>query len=146
MPFAEVSVNSPIAQRRAFSYSIPSDLKVKVGQAVWVPFGAKTLQGIVLELVEYPSVEETREIAGVIDSEPLLSPAHVSLAQWISLHYLSSLFASIALMLPPGFERRVKTYISRTPGIVEIPACSDDYQKQIIETGFSKGKSKLERP
>ncbi|MFC2122170.1 hypothetical protein ACFLRP_00600, partial [Bacteroidota bacterium] len=39
MGYAEVSVNSPAAQRRTFSYSVPHGLSVEVGQAVWVPFG-----------------------------------------------------------------------------------------------------------
>ncbi len=114
MGYAEVSVNSPVAQRRTFSYAIPPDLSIDVGQAVWAPFGEKLLQGIVLELSPYPAVEETREIAGIIDPQPLLSPARVSLAHWISQHYLSPLFDAVALMLPPGFERRVVTFISPT--------------------------------
>jgi len=56
MRYAEVSVNSPVAQRRIFSYAIPSNLSVEAGQAVWVPFGDKLLQGIVVELSDYPSV------------------------------------------------------------------------------------------
>ncbi len=101
MGYAEVCVNSPIAQRRAFSYAIPSGLSIDVGQAVWVPFGDKLLQGIVLELSLYPSVEETREITGVIEPRPLLSPPQVLLARWLSEHYLSPLFDAVALMLPP---------------------------------------------
>ena len=42
MRYAEVSVNAPAAQRQTFSYSIPSELTVDVGQAVYVPFGQKT--------------------------------------------------------------------------------------------------------
>jgi len=115
MGYAEVSVNSPIAQRRTFSYAIPSGLSINVGQAVWVPFGDKLLQGIVLELTDCPSVEETKEIAGVIESHPLLSPPQVLLARWLSEHYLSPLFDAVALMLPPGFERKVVTFISIPP-------------------------------
>jgi primosomal protein N' (replication factor Y) len=112
MRYAEVSVNSPVAQRRTFSYAIPPHLDIDVGQAVWVPFGDKLLQGIVLELTDYPAVEETKEIADVIEPRPLLSPAHVLLAGWISQHYLSPLFDAVALMLPPGFERKTVTFIS----------------------------------
>ena len=112
MRYAEVCVNSPVAQRRTFSYAIPFGLSVDVGQAVWVPFGEKLLQGIVLELSQYPAVEETREITGVIEPQPLLSSRQISLARWISEHYLSPLFDAVALMLPPGFERRVITIIS----------------------------------
>ncbi|MEE8193871.1 MAG: hypothetical protein V3T73_00020, partial [Dehalococcoidales bacterium] len=72
MPYAEVSVNSPVAQRQMFSYAIPQGLSIEVGQAVWVPFGDKVLQGIVWELSHYPSVEQTREIAGVISPQRLL--------------------------------------------------------------------------
>jgi len=115
MKYAEVSVNSPVAQRRTFSYAIPSGLSVDVGQAVWVPFGEKILQGIVLELSPYPAVEETREIIDVIEPHPLLSPAQVMLARWISEYYLSPLFDTVALMLPPGFKRKALTFISTTP-------------------------------
>ena len=81
MGYAEVSVNSPVAQRQTFSYAVPSGLAVKVGQAVWVPFGERMLQGIVLELSDYPSVTETREIVGIIDPRPLLSSSQVRLAR-----------------------------------------------------------------
>ena len=76
MKYAEVSVNSPVAQRRAFSYAIPEGLDVRPGQAVLVPFGERVLQGIVLELTALPAVEDTKDILSVIDPEPLLSPAH----------------------------------------------------------------------
>ncbi|MFC1864592.1 primosomal protein N' [Chloroflexota bacterium] len=120
MGYAEVCVNSPVAQRRAFSYAIPPALSIDVGQAVWVPFGEKLLQGIVLELSDYPAVEDTREIAGIIEPHPVLSPAHVSLAYWLSQHYLSPLFDAVALMLPPGFERKALTFIS-------IPSIPNDF-------------------
>ena len=134
MRYAEVSVNSPVAQRRTFSYAIPSGLSVEVGQAVWVPFGEKILQGIVLELSPHPAVEETREIIDVIELHPLLSPAQVMLARWISEHYLSPLFDAVALMLPPGFERKALTFISMTPNpdahtLSSLPPA----QKQVFE-------------
>ncbi|HEY51244.1 MAG TPA: primosomal protein N' [Dehalococcoidia bacterium] len=112
MKYAEVSVNSPVAQRRAFSYAIPPHLNVEVGQAVWVPFGERTLQGIVMALTPHPAVEETRDIIDVIESRPLLSPIQLQLARWISDYYLSPLFDAVALMLPPGFERRTLTFVS----------------------------------
>ncbi len=114
MPYAEVSVNSPIARRLTFSYTIPSDLSINIGQAVWVPFGNKVLQGIVLEINQYPFFEQTREIVGVIGENPLLSPKQVELARWLSEYYLCPVFDAVALMLSPGFERKAITYISAT--------------------------------
>ena len=86
MIYAEVSVNSPAAQRRSFSYTVPPELNIDIGQAVLVPFGDKILQGIVVALGPYPAVEETREIAGVIEARPVLSPSQIVLAHWISEH------------------------------------------------------------
>ncbi len=141
MGYAEVSVNSPIAQRRTFSYTLPADLSVDVGQAVWVPFGDKLLQGIVLELTDYPSVEETKEIAGIIEPRPMLSPAHVFLARWISEHYLSPLFDAVALMLPPGFERKVLTFICRPPTTQEPDISSlTREQRYVVELVCRQGK------
>ena len=144
MRYAEVSVNSPVAQRRTFSYAIPPGLSLAVGQAVWVPFGDKILQGIVLELSPYPAVEDTREIIGVIEPHPLLSPAQVSLARWISEHYLSPLFNAVAPMLPPGFERKAVTLVSVTPGadLNEISTLPPG-QRQAFELVQKQGKTPL---
>jgi len=117
MHYAEVVVNSPGAQRRTFCYAVPSNMSLEVGHAVEVPFGPKVAQGIVVELSEIPSVEDTREIKGFIDPQPIISPTHIKLARWISDHYLSPISDAVALMTPPGFERRVITYLTAIPNI-----------------------------
>ena len=119
MGYAEVCVNSPAAQRRAFSYAIPSGLNIQVGQAVFVPFGARLLQGIVLKLTEQPAVEETREIVGIIEPLPVLSSAQVKLVYWLSDYYLASIFDVVSLMLPPGFGRKALTFLTAS--------CSDGF-------------------
>ncbi len=141
MGYAEVCVNSPIAQRRTFSYAIPPSLSIDVGQAVWVPFGEKLLQGIVSELSDYPAVEETKEIVGIIEPHPILSPARVSLAYWISQHYLSPLFDAMALMLPPGFERKALTFISisSVPDDFGLPSLTQE-QRHILDLVQRQGK------
>jgi primosomal protein N' (replication factor Y) len=133
MGYAEVAVNSPVAQRRTFSYSIPPSVDLKVGQAVLVPFGSKVLQGIVFELTGYPAVEETKEVAGVIDPLPVLSPVQIELARWISEHYLVSLFDTVALMLPPGFERKLVTlfHLSLESSTAAVNSLTPE-QKQLL--------------
>jgi primosomal protein N' (replication factor Y) len=134
MRYAEVSVNSPVAQRQTFSYSLPPGLVIDIGQAVWVPFGDKLLQGVVLELTDQPAVEETKDIAGVIEPRPILSQNHVQLARWISNYYLSPLFDAVALMLPPGFERRPLTLVSARPVPDDFDLASlTPEQRQVIQ-------------
>ncbi len=139
MSYAEVAVNSPGAQRRTFCYAVPPD--IMVGHAVWVPFGPRILQGVVLELTEYPSVEDTREVAGLIDPRPILSQPQVTLARWISEYYLAPLFDATALMMPPGFERRVLTFIHPVPHPPESAVYSlNPRQRALLNLIGRKGK------
>jgi len=144
MRYAEVSVNSPVATRQTFSYAIPPYLRIEAGQAVWVPFGDKTLQGIVLTLNDHPSVENTKEIADIIEPQPLLSPDYVKLARWISDYYLSPLFDAVSLMLPPGFERRPVTFISLAKDVTQDDLSSlNEKQKQVLSLVKRAGKANL---
>jgi len=144
MRYAEVSVNSPIKASQTFSYCIPPHLNIELGQAVWVPFGDKLLQGIVLELTDYPSVEDTKEIAGIIEPKPLISPSQVKLAYWISEYYLSPLFDSVALMLPPGFERKIIIFLSIPKDAPEVDLSSlNEKQRYIIRLVQREGKVNL---
>jgi len=144
MGYAEVAVNSPIAQRRTFSYTIPPHLALTPGQAVWVPFGSKVLQGIVFDLTDYPAVEETREIAGLIDPDPLLTSIQIKLARWISEYYLAPLFDAAALMLPPGFERKLVTFFQLSPQSSPLADASlIPEQKQLLKR-LEKGRVSLE--
>jgi primosomal protein N' (replication factor Y) len=92
-------------------------MSIEVGHAVEVPFGPRVAQGIVVELSDIPSVEDTREITGLLDPQPIISPIHIELARRISNYYLSPISDAVALMTPPGFERRVITYLSAVPDV-----------------------------
>ena len=144
MSYAEVAVDFPLAQPRTFSYSIPPNISVSVGHAVWVPFGPRLVQGIVLALSAQSQVEDTREIAEAIDPHPILFPHQVKLAQWIAERYLSSYFDAAALMLPPGFERRVLTFAQPSPNPSELAISSLTAQQHKLLTVLeSKGRLEL---
>ena len=114
MRFAEVAVDAPMQPGRTFSYGIPQTLEVRAGQLVRVPFGARTLQGIVFALAASPQVAETKDIAAVVFDEPLLDGARLRLARWISEYYICSLFEAAAPMLPPGGRVRARTRLTPT--------------------------------
>jgi primosomal protein N' (replication factor Y) len=141
MNYAEVAVNSP-GSRSTFSYAVPPGLNVSASQAVWVPFGSRLIQGIVLRLSDEPSVKETKEIAGIVADFPLLSPIQIKLAQWISEHYFAPPFDALALMLPPGFERRAITFFQLTDSQANLPLTPE--QKQVLH--IMRGKKKTSLP
>jgi primosomal protein N' (replication factor Y) (superfamily II helicase) len=140
MNYAEVAVNSP-GSRATFSYSIPPNLSIAVGQAVWVPFGSQLLQGIVLRLSEEPAVEETKEIAGIVVDFPSLSSLQIKLAQWIREYYFSTPFEALVLMLPPGFERRAVTLFRATDSQIDLPLTCE--QKEALRI---LGEKKMSLP
>jgi len=141
MSYAEVAVSSPLAQPRTFSYSIPRNISLSVGHAVWVPFGPRLVQGIVLALSDHPSVEDTKDIAWAIDSKPILLPHQVELCRWIAERYLSSYFEAAAPMLPPGFERKVITFIQPATNVSEATISSlTPKQQKLLSLLQLKGK------
>jgi len=144
MPYAEVAVNSAIPSRQTFTYHIPEGMGVAVGHAVYVPFGRRTLQGIVLALSETSQIEQTRDIESLIDHEPLLGPHQVALAYWLADYYLAPLFDCVSLMLPPGFRRRPLTYLSAAEGaevkLEELP----EAEHAAVERLLAEGRQEIE--
>ena len=110
--FAEVAVNAAAPIRQTFTYRIPGQLAhIQPGHAVYVPFGARTLQGIVIEVTDTPAFAEARDIEAIIDEQPLVSPERIELARWMAEHYLAPLFDCVSLMLPPGFKQKPLTFL-----------------------------------
>ena len=110
-----MAVDSPVGHARTFTYGIPSHLNVQPGQLVWVPFGSQTLQGIVVELASAQPDFAIRDILQIVEPGPLLGPHHLQWGAWLSRHYRSPLFPALSLMLPPGFESRVRSSVMPAP-------------------------------
>jgi primosomal protein N' (replication factor Y) len=109
MRYAEVAVRSEAPYRRPFTYAIPSELALAPGQGVLVPFGSRTVQGVVLSINLEPSFEgEIRPLLGLAGELPRL-PAHLlELARWMADRYVAPLFSCVSLLLPPGVARRTR--------------------------------------
>ena len=122
MAFVEVAVNSGLPQRGTFSYAVPEDMTLVAGDAVLVPFGRRQLQGIVIEAVDVPAFADPKPVAARLGERPAIAAERVALARWLSEHYLAPLFASVALMLPPGFERKPLTFYEALLTAVELEA------------------------
>ena len=124
MSFSEVAVDAPVGYGRTLSYSIPPSMDLEPGQLVWVPLGPIPVQGIVFELADHSQVEATRPVIAPVEPSPLLTRLGLELARWISTYYMSSLFEAAALMLPPGFETRVRAYLQASGGSGTYPGLS----------------------
>jgi primosomal protein N' (replication factor Y) (superfamily II helicase) len=132
--FVEVAVDAPAGPGRTFSYSVPPHIAVKPGQLVTVPFGPRTVQGLIVALTNTPQVSETRDIVAADPSGPLLSEEHLDLAKWIGDYYICSLFDAAAPMLPPGGRFRIRTYLEATDDSADGTAARlTPYQEQVLD-------------
>ncbi len=114
---AEVAVNAAQPGRTPFTYAVPEGMDVSPGQTVFVPFGPRVLQGIVVSLSDQTELAEVRPISAVAEPQPVLDAPHIALARWLSETYLAPLWDCIATCLPPGFGQKSVTMVSP----VDIP-------------------------
>ncbi len=145
MRFAEVAVDAPTGSSRTFSYSLPDDMSLAAGQLVRVPFGPRTLQGIVFELTDSPQVQETRPVSEALFDEAIVDSTHLSLALWISEYYRCSLFEAVAPMLPPGSRVQTRTTVSLAHDVSDIKSVANsDRQLRLLETIGREGRADVE--
>ena len=119
--YAEVVVNDPLSRLATgqtagdtaaplgttYHYDMPPHLRgvLQPGHLVWVPFGERQLQGIVVGLSQTAPVAETRPLERLALDEPVLTDTQLALARWMSVYYLAPLLDCLRLMLPPGLLR-----------------------------------------
>ena len=145
MRFAEVAVDAPTGHSRTFSYSIPDGWQLAPGQLVRVPFGPRTIQGVVFELTDVPSVDETRPISEVLVDDSVVDQTHLSLARWIGDYYRCSLFEAVAPMLPPGSRVQSRAFVSISGDVTDIESVSNsDRQLRILEAVRRDGKADVD--
>lgn len=134
MTFVEVVVNVPLRRReqrlddeipfddphsaeppaaeteptvQAFHYHLPPELEglVRPGQLVWVPFGPRTIQGIVSRLSDTSPVT-TKPLIALARDEVVLDEQQLRLAAWMSHYYVAPIAEAVKLMLPPGLLKK----------------------------------------
>ena len=127
-----------------FHYSIPPELAdlVQLGQLVLVPFGARLLQGVIFGFADSSPVAETKDLYEIVDPAPVLSPAHIELASWISDYYLAPLIDAVLLLLPPGVARRSRIVIGLNAE-ASLPTDLDSEQQALIDLLRREGEVPL---
>lgn len=128
---------------KTFSYLIPSNLSIKVGVRVLVPFGKQELEGFVLEIKEEEKADyELKEILKVIDDKPVLNDELLKIGEYISKKTMSTLIQSYQTMLPSALKAKnnfnvSKKYLSYISLNVEydeaLKLCKNPKQKEIID-------------
>ena len=131
--FVRVAVNSGRPTFMAFSYRVPAGRAVAAGEIVHVPFGQRTLQGVVVDgptdLPGYPG--EIRDLHPAIEGAPRLGAIQLALAAFVAHYYLAPPWEAHALMLPPGAGERPRTLVVRGPA--DPPPTLSERQQQLYD-------------
>ncbi|MBT8115224.1 MAG: primosomal protein N' [Arenicella sp.] len=101
------TVAVPVPLRRTFDFKIPPDQALRgpqpcVGARVQVPFGARELIGVIIQLKdhsEYPE-HKLKSLIKTLDPEPVFDPLLWSVLQWISRYYIAPIGEVLDTALP----------------------------------------------
>jgi primosomal protein N' (replication factor Y) len=135
-PSSLVDVAVPFPVDKLFTYAVPEELRgrVKPGARVLVPFGPRRVTGYVIaERGRVPGAVKLREIAGLIDEEPLLTDALLDLGRWMSGYYLHPVGEVLKAVLPSSIRGKGRVGgPDETEGIfpseIERPVLTPDQQ------------------
>ena len=84
--FAEIAIACPL--RNVFDYAIPDTMTLQLGMRVKVPFGRRTVTGIVVRLKAQTELTcDIKSILECLDDASLLSPDVIQLCTWASQYY-----------------------------------------------------------
>ena len=105
--YVQIAVNVPTVSG-VFDYHLSAELAGQVvpGCLVVVPFGRQLVQGVVVDLVKEPQVQQTRPVESLLDPQPVLTPAQLVLAEQMAAQTLAPLAACLEVMLPPGLSQQ----------------------------------------
>ncbi|MEM7533530.1 MAG: primosomal protein N', partial [Chloroflexota bacterium] len=94
---------APEHQIKTFHYHVPTELEsvIQPGHLVWVPFGHRQVQGIVVRITNSSPVP-TKPIDRLNRKDPVLTEAQIALAIWMSSYYVIPVSETVKLFLPPG--------------------------------------------
>jgi primosomal protein N' (replication factor Y) len=127
-----ISVALPLPLFREFTYSVPAGLAARagVGSRVVVPVRGRRTIGVVVGVAEPRDDVAPKDILDAPDAAPVVGPALLDLARWMSDYYVAPLGMVLRTMLPAALsavsaptpvrkERRVARLARALPSLLE---------------------------
>ena len=154
--YALVLVDVAKLGTKTFSYLIPKDFKdkIKIGQALSVPFGPKRkIKGYVVGFSNYLDESiKAKYIDEILESEPLFDIEYLKLLEWVANYYFCDIATVLKTALPQKFfEKNVKKYrkpkkenaaLKEESGLIEHNL-SDEQQKVYEEIKHVNAQNSL---
>lgn len=145
--YALVLVNIKGLGVKTFSYAIPEEMKekLKIGQAVLVPFGRQGLiNAFVVGFSDYlPAQIKAKKINKILDEKPLFSLDYLKLLEWVANYYACDFVTVLNTAIPlkliekgSKVEMCIELIDDNIEGVTKR-------QREILELLKSEGKCSL---
>ena len=143
--YAVCLVNIKVLGVKTFSYIIPPEMqdKIKIGQALLVPFGRQGLiNAFCVGFSDYlPPEIRAKKVAKILDETPLFSVEYLKLLEWVANYYCTDLITVLNTAIPLKLiEKSLKT--EQTIDFVKFDGATKR-QMQVLELLQEKGKMSL---
>jgi primosomal protein N' (replication factor Y) len=115
-PAIYCDVSLPVPLDQSFTYRLPETLRPRVrsGCRLLVPFGSRKLTGIALRVHADAPAGPIKDALRLLDEEPVLDGALITLARWIASYYCAPLGEVLRSMTPLTGELRNTKLFSLT--------------------------------
>lgn len=132
--YVQVAVNAGHPTRQTFTYRVPLGRAALPGEVVHVPWGVRTLQGVITEgPTDLPGYDgDVRDLEPPVHGAPRIDATRLALGAWVQETYLAPAWETYALLLPPGAGERPRTDVQRAPGAPAEPAALSARQQAIF--------------
>jgi primosomal protein N' (replication factor Y) len=119
-PYVDVLPDPGRALGQLFTYHVPPELEatITIGAQVLVPFGTRTVVGLVVASRGETDLEEVKDVEALLEGGFALPADALPLATWIADYYLCELGEAIRLFLPHGACYRIVRHFQVTGGPV----------------------------
>ncbi len=142
---AEVIIDTSVKTlNKTFDYEIPTDLDIKVGSRVFVPFGKQKelAEGIVVNIKE-ASEFKVKPVAGL--QEEQIADDYLDLAKFMAHRYFCNIADCLRLMLPPGrtnknIDNRIK---EKKINCISLSKSREEIE-DAIESGVIKSQKQID--
>lgn len=133
--YAELAFDLPIPH--TFTYRVPDGVEIALGVRAVAPFAGRKLTGFVVSISETSDLEPKalKELARVVDAEPLVDESDFARARWVAETYMSTFGEALHAMTPSGRRESAAGAAFGDVGEVseEAPTPSDEQRRAVEE-------------
>ena len=129
---------------KTFTYHIPSNINVVVGNKVKVEFAKKQIYGIVINIKNNTDLENVNEIIEVINPKIHLTNELIELGKYLSKECFCTLIKSYQTMFPTSLKvKNINSNYNKYNEYLELNTCKEKVLEYIDKNKRSKAKIEI---